>query len=550
MGHGSYNLNNNSVVDTEVLIVGAGPVGLVQAAALARLGVSCRIADQSTRAVQTSNAVTIHARTLELLEPLGLTDLLIRHGVWIRSVEFNGGGRVLAQLQFSSLKSNYQGLLSLPQSVTEQLFGKSLVEYGVVVERPVKLISFVQNSHCVDAVLEHNDGSRETVRAHYLIGCDGARSTVRKALGVELENLSEPQNFIMADVRISWSLSATQLSVFLHRDGPLLTIPMPEERYRIIVENEASASPGEELSFEKLRTLFAKRVPVAATLSDMSFLVPYRAKRSRVTTYKIGRVLIAGEAAHTNTPANGQSMNTGIQDALNLAWKLALVEKNKATDSLLASYSAERVPVAGATLVLSNQMMQPAAFPGAVVDRLRTIALPLLAGFDFFQQNLFTELSEIGLHYRDSPIVQGSGSFPAHAPHPGDRAPISPLNGQTLDKVLQPAVHNLLLFAGPSASREQLSWLFSVRRNMQAAYPGLICGSVISHGSALPEFETVSDTTDGRTHAEYGASQPCLYLIRPDYYIGYRAATPDSAALHQFLKEAYGFTAMHQAAGG
>jgi 2-polyprenyl-6-methoxyphenol hydroxylase-like FAD-dependent oxidoreductase len=537
----------NDAADIEVLIAGAGPIGLMQAASLLRLGVSCRIVDQSPRPVQTSNAVTVHARTLEQLEPFGLASSMVTRGAWIRSVEFSGHGRILAQFPFSSLKSRYQGVLSLPQNITEQLLGRYLVEHGLAVERPVRLISFEQDANGINSVLEHNDGSHEAVRSRYLVGCDGGSSTVRKLLNLEPQDFSERKSYLLADLKIHWTLPSTQLSVFLHREGIVLAIPLPEGRHRIIAD-VLTEKPDSGTSIEQLRALFARRVSMAATLSDVSWLTYYQTHQGWSSEFSKGRVFIAGDAAHLHHPGAALGLNIGIQDALNLAWKLALVIQGQAKNSLLDSYAAERVPIASSMLELCDQLLKAMALSGKPVHRMSNLVLALLSGSESFHQSVRTEFSELGLHYRSSPIVQNEGTFPSHAPQPGDQAPTPALsNEQSLGAILHPAAHNLLLFTGESPAAKDVSWLSSVRRDMQSAYPGLIYGHLISRGAMPPELQAVKDT-EGKTHAEYGANSPCLYLIRPDCYVGYRARTPDSLALHRFLKETYGFTSAQRAA--
>jgi 2-polyprenyl-6-methoxyphenol hydroxylase-like FAD-dependent oxidoreductase len=470
---------------------------------------------------------------------------LVNQGAWLDTVEIHSGGRVLAHIGFHDLQSMYRGVLSLPQSITERVLASELRTRSIVVERLVTFKSFEQDADTVTALLEHNDGSHETMHSHWIVGCDGAHSAVRHALNLRFEGTSENQRFVLADLRMVWPLPHTQLSIFLHREGPVLTIPLPGGRHRVIAEVTDSGDDSSEFTFDQLRTLFARRVPVSAALSDAVWLSTFGVNRRHVSSYREGRAFLAGDAAHVHSPAGGQGMNTGMQDAFNLAWKLALVHRGKARQELLESYSAERLPIARGVLELSNRLMQAATLKNPVVERIRDVALPLLAGSDFFQHNFLADLSEIGINYRRSASVSGEGHFASAAPHPGDRAPLAiNVNGTPFTRFLEPAVHNLLLFSGDTDSNEIFSMLLAARRDFQAAYPWLIRAHVITPFTYRDGPDVIVDE-QRHIHRSYGAGRPCLFLVRPDLYVGYRATPPDGVGLHQFLRETYGFEASH-----
>ncbi len=535
-------------MDTEVLIIGAGPVGLTLAILLSEFGIQCRIVDQRPGLVDTSNALAAHARTLELLNLLNLSQRFLEQGAWLNAVEIHAGGRVLVNIGFQDLQSMYRGVLSLPQNITERILAAELHSRGIAVERLVTFKSFEQDQQAVTAVLEHNDGSHETVRVHWMVGCDGAHSAVRHALKLPFEGTSEAQRFVLADLRMAWPLPRTQLSIFLHREGPMLAIPLPGDRHRLIAEITASDGESRDMTFNQLRSTFARRVPISATLSDPVWLSTFGVNRRHVSDYRVGRVFLAGDAAHVHSPAGGQGMNTGIQDVFNLAWKLALVHHGKARPELLDSYSAERLPIARGVLELSDRLMQAATLKNPVMERIRDLALPLLAGSDFFQHTFLTDLSEIGINYRGSSSVAGEGHFPSSAPHPGDRGPLAiSVNGKSFFSLLDPAVHNLLLFSGEVDSNEAFSMLLAARRDFQAAYPGLIRAHVITRFTHRAGPDVIVDE-QGHIHRSYGVAKSCLFLLRPDLYVGYRASPPDTVGLHQFVRETYGFAASHGAA--
>jgi 2-polyprenyl-6-methoxyphenol hydroxylase-like FAD-dependent oxidoreductase len=438
----------------------------------------------------------------------------------------------------------------MPQSVAERLLIDHLALCGIRVERPYRLVSFDQDSSSVHVRLQHNDGSIEIVQARWLAGCDGAHSRVRQHLGIEFESMSREEHFLLAELRISWPLPADQFSIFLHSDGLLLAMPMPGGSHHVAIDVTGSESVFENADGDQFRALFSKRVPVAATLSDISWMLSKRSKRRHASEYRVDRVFIAGNAAHLHTPAAGQGTNAGIQDAINLAWKLDLVQKGKAHQSLLDSYSAERAPFARNVLTTTDRLLEAATLRNSTLQTLRRLALPLLTGFDLSQQEMLAGLSEICADYRKSPIVRGNGFFEGSAPQPGDQAPLlwrAEPNGSP--DLLDSTVHNLLLFEGELESEEDVSMPQAIRRDFEAAYPGLVRGHVILGPKHTALAGTILDK-DLRFHRAYGATKPCLFLIRPDSYVAFRSHLVDAVALHEFVRECYGFHAVHDNRGG
>jgi hypothetical protein len=322
--------------------------------------------------------------------------------------------------------------------------------------------------------------------------------------------------------------------MFFHREGPVLTIPLPESRWRIVVDITSSPDTPrpEPPTFDEMRLIFSRRVPIAAVLTDPTWVSSFTVNRRRVSRLRSERVFLAGDAAHVHSPAGGQGMNTGMQDAFNLGWKLSLVQRGRAKTSLLDTYHDERMPVIRGVLALTDTALKLGTQKCVIADHLRSIAVPLLSGWEFVQRNVVSELSEIGIDYRRSPIVDSDGSFAADVPHAGDRAPLPPSGSDEL--VLSTNTHHLLLFAGDNTSEENWSMLQSLRRDFESAYPGLVHAHVIPSSSEL--------------RGKYSVVETALFLIRPDGYIAYRSSRADSVALHRFLEESYGWKAAHEEA--
>ena len=543
-------------MDTDVLIVGAGPVGLSLAACLCRHGMAFRIVEQKPGPVTTSNAIAVQARTLELFSLLGLSGELVEQGVWVEALELNAGGRVLAHVNFKELDGAYPGLLAIPQYRTERILNRHLLNEGVTIERTLKLVSFVQDQSSVRATLEHNDGSLETIQAAWLVGCDGANGSVRQILEQPFETVLEKQQFVLADLRISWPLPSNQFTAFFHPEGAIYIAPLPEERHRVIIDlTNAEPLARDLIDFEQLRLIFSRRVPLAAQLSDPSWIALYETKAGHVSSYRTGRVFVAGAAAHVHRPAGSPGFNAGLQDAFNLAWKLALAAKTQSPARILDSYSRERLHVAKALFALYDGVMQAAAERRSAMQHFRNLTLPLMSGWDAVRESALIANPEMGLNYRTSGAVLQEGQFSPAAPQAGDRAPLPVFSGRNLVHCLDPTAHTLFLFSANDDTPESLSLLSAIRRDAEAAYSGLIHGYVVARSTgASPASGLFASARDllidsgGEIHSAYEVTKPCLYLVRPDAYIAYRVEPPDGAALHRFLRETYGLTPLHQKA--
>ncbi len=317
-------------MDVDVLVVGAGPTGLTLAEELARFGVSYRIIDSGRGPTDLSKAIGVQARTLETLDIMGMADELVRRGNPARAFHIYDGDQHLLKLDFSELESRYPFLLIVPQSDTEQVLLAKLTA-GTNAERSTTLTAFTQGEAGVDATLQHDDGQTERVRARWLVGCDGAHSTVRRGLGLPFEGEEYEEGFMLADVHVEWNMPQDELYLFIHDGWLMAFFALPEGRYRLIADlPPAQAPPEQHPTLEDCQSIVDQRTPFPAKLSDPSWTAYYRIHRRIVPYLQEGRVFLAGDAAHIHSPAAAQGMNTGIQDAFNLGWKLALVSQGDA----------------------------------------------------------------------------------------------------------------------------------------------------------------------------------------------------------------------------
>lgn len=402
-----------------VLIVGAGPVGLTMALALDRRGVPVRIIDRAATPTTTSKALVLWPRTLELLAIEGCVDLFVRAGIRGTGARLRSDRGELAHLTFAGLDSPFPFPLLIPQSETERILGEILEGRGVAVEREIALTGFATRDDGVHVTLETADGATEAATAPWLIGCDGAHSTVRHGLGVEFSGTTLDTDFILADVRLEGSLPADELSIVLSPDGIVALFPIVGGRFRVVAEVHQPAE-GDGPSLEAIQHLLDRRVPVALRARDLVWASNFRINERKVDAYRHERVFLAGDAAHVHSPAGGQGMNTGMQDAFNLAWRLAMVARGVAGGGLLDGYSSERSAVGDRVLRNAGAMTRMTGVENRALQLLRNAAMRVAGGRAGFRRRMVEQLSEIDIAYRESPLsIRAPGQAPGM--HPGDR---------------------------------------------------------------------------------------------------------------------------------
>jgi 2-polyprenyl-6-methoxyphenol hydroxylase-like FAD-dependent oxidoreductase len=537
----------------DALVVGAGPTGLVMAAELARQGLRCRVVDQLAAPSHLSRALVVQARTLEVFDDFGIAARALERGRRVESfnIAAPGGVRVKLSLQaFSALETRYPYMFILPQDATEALLAERLASLGVRVERGLGLEDFRQDAEGVEVTLKRADGGVETVRARWLLGCDGARSRVRKVANIPFEGETYEDTCVLADVHVEWPLEPGGLYLTPSRHGVLAAFPMPgEARYRLVaITPRDGREESAAVTLEEMQGLVDRMAPVPVRLSDARWLSRYRLHRRGVPRYRQGRVFLAGDAAHIHSPAGGQGMNTGIQDAYNLAWKLALVTRGRAPESLLDTYERERHRVGQKLLQGTDKLFGVMARGGLLARLLRTYVAPRFARWIFsrpaVQHRLVRFVSELFIHYRHSPLsteaVAGAdvgGLRLTQGPAPGERVPDVPAQAEGVERlydVLRGPHHTLLLFAGMKAGGGSSEGLESLARRLEQGYgPDLLRVRVVAlRGTPGPHLLV---DARGALHYRFGAGAACLYLVRPDGYVGFRARPLDVPRLEAEL---------------
>lgn len=510
-----------------VLIVGAGPTGLTLALMLQRYGVNLRIIDRAAAPANLSKALAVWSGSLEGLAPFGIVDQFQAAGVPLESLTFGDGNRVLAHLPFGDgIDSPYPQPLLLPQSRTEAILGNALAESGATVERGVELAALSQDASGVTASLRHADGHTEQATFRYLVGADGARSAVRHALDIEFEGYTEPQTFLLGDVRISGAeLDRHSIHIWWHDGGTVALFPFEDGVWRILAERPASEGDATP-TLEELQRKMDQHGPAGARLHDPGWLAAFATNERLAARYRVGRVFLAGDAAHIHSPAGGQGMNTGIQDALNLGWKLACAITGRGDpELLLSSYEAERRPVAREMVAAAAQKLHVSMANGSVARLLRDFAVTVAGHLPAVQKKLQLDLSETEITYRDGALVELGGK-PRHARRGdvGTRALdikiVDPASGnaRTLWPLLDGTRHTLLRFCSSEAS---------------PALDSLI--TRFADGLNIVTVNPLHDP-DGEVRTRYRIDNSGWVLIRPDQVVAARGADNDTTALATYLE--------------
>jgi len=519
-------------MDTDVLIVGAGPTGLMLANQLGRRGVRTLLVDRHPGPSRETRALGVQARTLEIYARLGVVDRALELGKRGTGANLWAEGRRMGHVPLGEAGqdvSPYPYILILGQDDNERILGDKLGDWGLSVQWNTELVALVQEPGRVTATLRQADGTRRTVSAAWVAGCDGSRSAVRELNGIGFPGAPYEQVFFVADVKMTGRMVPDEVNVYLWKEGFHLLFPMRgQDHWRIVGILPQALRDKKDVRFEDVIPSMRKEAGAGISFEACSWFSTYRIHHRSAARFRDGRCFVLGDAAHVHSPVGAQGMNTGLQDAYNLGWKLALVVKGQAGAALLDSYEAERLPVArrllettdrGFRLVVSDSPLA-GLFRTQVVARIAALAMR----FARVQAAAFRVVSQTGIHYRKSPLSATLADLPDGAPRAGDRFPW---------------LHLRFTAGGPVEDLfEKLDdtcfSLFVFGQALPAADLPIFGGVLRTH--VIPR-----DPADDAELARKKIPLPSFYLVRPDGHVALCGARLDPAALARHAAERLGF---------
>ena len=516
-------------MDTDVLVVGAGPTGVMLANQLARRGVRLIIIDRHSGPAQQSRAMAVQARTLEIYASMGVAETALSRGAVGGGANMWADGRWTARIPIGDIGqslSPFPFILMLGQDENERILGESLRHHGVDVQWNTELVAFEQRPDHVDVTLKQPDGTVRQIAAAWVAGCDGSRSPVREMSGITFPGAPYEHTFFVADTEATGAMKPDELNVYLWRDGFHLFFPMRgTDRWRVIGILPETMRQRDDLTFDELVPAIAREAGTDLAFKACHWFSTYRIHHRAAARFRDRRCFLLGDAAHIHSPMGAQGMNTGLQDAYNLAWKLALVVQGRADPALLDSYEQERIPVAQGLLRSTDRAFQLIVSDSWLAGLFRTRILARVAAramtFERVRTLAFRTISQIGISYRKSPLSRTLTGVAEPAPQAGDRFPWLKLrlradgSAEGLYRALDDTGFNLLVFGQP-------------------AWDGATLGSAadLVRVHAIP-----SDPVNDAELARVGVPRRSFYLLRPDGHVALCGASLEVPAVERYLRE-------------
>lgn len=511
------------MLKTGVLIIGAGPTGLMMSCQLAIQKIPFIIVEKDPASTTESRAIGIQARSLEIFQQMGIADKFVKEGQPAQDIDFVVNGKVVEDIPLSGIGdglTKFPYLLILEQFKTEKNLLDFLKSKDITVHYDTTVTSFTQDKDKTIASIKTRDGKEEIIEAEWIVGADGAHSIVRHTLGIELAGKTYKESLFVLDCHItSPTISSTPLSVALSNTAFAAIFPMPNHHYRIVGEVPPRLYGKDTITFEDIQSDFAERMQMDITLSNPYWVSLYHAHHRCVSTFRKGRCFLLGDAAHIHSPVGAQGMNTGLQDAYNLAWKLALVYKKLAKIEILETYNEERLPTAKRLVETTDRAFNLVVNPSKLGLFFRTRIAPKILKFVLAHNStkkfIFRTVSQIGISYHSSSLFHNAsfGNFPKSAPRPGDRLPYI----ADLQEKITPTHFHLFLFdkTEPMDEIEKIG----------EEYKNII---------SLTKIPFTDENK--KIYESFGITGSGYYLVRPDMYIAFRSNGGNVGELEEYLE--------------
>jgi 2-polyprenyl-6-methoxyphenol hydroxylase-like FAD-dependent oxidoreductase len=514
-------------MDTDVLIVGAGPTGLMLANQLGRRGVRTTIVDRHAGPAVQTRALGVQARTLEIYAKLGLVGRALALGKRGTGANVWAEGRKTAHIPLGEAGRDltpYPFILILGQDDNEQIMGEKLREWNLAVQWSTELTHLDQQSDHVRATLNQPDGSSREVEAAWVAGCDGARSAVRELNRIPYPGAPYQHVFFVADTVVTGSMVADEVNAYLWRDGFHLFFPMRgKDHWRVVGILPHLLRDKADVSFDDVIPSIEGEAGADLSFTACSWFSTYRISHRAAARFRDRRCFLLGDAAHIHSPVGAQGMNTGLQDAYNLGWKLALVTAGEADAALLDSYEAERIPIAQRLLNTTDRAFRLVVSDGLIAGVMRTKIVAKIAARamrrEAIQRFAFRVVSQIGIHYRQSPLSLALERLTDDVPQAGDRFPwlklaFTPGGGvEDVFERLDDTRFNLLVIGQPMPA------------------------DALPLGDSLQVHAIAADGANAAALAAARIAVPSFYVLRPDGHVGLSGARVDVTAIRRYVTE-------------
>jgi 3-(3-hydroxy-phenyl)propionate hydroxylase len=548
-------------ISTDVIVIGAGPVGLTLANELVRNGVRPRIIDRAPAIREVSKALILHVRTQEMLDKVGVMDRIIAEARPLTEVVVHAYGKHIGSWHLKGIDGPYDHPLIIGQNRTQHHLEAHLNSQGVSVEWSTEAATLRRDERGADLTLNRmlnatGQPSEELVRASYVVGCEGSNSLVRKTMGFTFEGERySGEQFIQADCKIRWAMPKGRSHLFLTKFGYLMVIEMPGDTVRIFISIPDAAShvqeanltgAVEDISHEptlnEIEDNLTRLTGIDAKLSDATWLARYRTSHRYANRFSEGRAFIAGDAGHVHVPIGGQGMNTGIQDAFNLGWKLAGVIRGVYHPSILDTYNDERHPVAEGLIHGTDFAYKGIVHPSELKQRAARLFGPFIVRSEIAQTFMRNTLEELKIAFHQTALNEdhhgGSGPKPGERVLDGDVVRWSNWQTVSLNELTRTIAWTLLLFGGTHRA-DKTRELVSLADQVTSRWPARVQVFHVVAATVPPSGYTIAESVlldpYDQLHDKYGSSHPTLYLLRPDCVIGFRGRLEDADSLLGYL---------------